>query len=328
MIGLHIILKHKMLFCIVPGLLLLVAYRTALADTPPMSLAAYRQLIADLHQLVAKMPNPPTADTQAQLGTIAGRLSAITALTLPDGTTIPIDHSFLVAQLTASPADIVRIQNLFAALENTLDTQTDLKLDPDSLTQLERILAEPQFRRSENSSKWQEWLNSLNKRILAFLEKLFPKITIDLPNLQSLLTVAGILTLGLVLAYTLRNILGVLVTESELKNEHNSPDKPLTAATAIQQARSFSHHGDYRMAVRYLYLSTLLMMEERGLLRYDRSKTNREYLESLRDHPQLSRTFDNIVQVFDRVWYGYRSIDQETFDQYVEQVTNLQRMRT
>jgi hypothetical protein len=43
-----------------------------------------------------------------------------------------------------------------------------------------------------------------------------------------------------------------------------------------------SSEGDYRTAVRYLYLSLLLLLEEHGLLRYDRPLTDREYLQASR----------------------------------------------
>ena len=76
---------------------------------------------------------------------------------------------------------------------------------------------------------------------------------------------------------------------------------PLTADAALQRAQTFSAGGDYRTAVRYLYLSTLLLLEERGLFRYDRSLTNREYLRRVAHDPTLSAILQDVVEVFDRV---------------------------
>ena len=75
--------------------------------------------------------------------------------------------------------------------------------------------------------------------------------------------------------------------------------------------------------MRYLYLSSLLLLDERGLLRYDRSKTNREYLSSLSNTPELSEPLNEVIDVFDNVWYGYHSLDEETFKHYSDRVEEL-----
>lgn len=301
----------------------------ALAAAPPLPLAEYRQVIAGIQRDLDQLSAQPPADVPARLSAIAGQLSAISALALPDGSEIPIDHSFLTAQLTAEPTDMARLRALFAALLDTIDAASGSTMPQDSLATLERILADPQFQwREERPSPLQEWLKNLYNRILAWLRNLFPgTISGDVSILNIVIAGASVLALVVILAYTLKNIWGAFAAESELEQNGDPTGAQITSASALQQAQSFSQQGDHRMAVRYLYLSTLLLMEERGLLRYDRSKTNLEYLESIRDHPQLTRVFGSVVQVFDRVWYGYRPIDQETFDRYAEQVAGLQRMR-
>jgi hypothetical protein len=97
----------------------------------------------------------------------------------------------------------------------------------------------------------------------------------------------------------------------------------MSAQAALQEAETLSRGGDYRTAVRYLYLSTLLLLDERNLLRYDRALTNREYLDRVRENPALRARMAPIVDTFDRVWYGHMPIDAESFAAYQRQVEEL-----
>lgn len=64
-------------------------------------------------------------------------------------------------------------------------------------------------------------------------------------------------------------------------------------------------------------------MDERGILRYDRSKTNREYLRSVSNMPELAKPLGEVIEVFDNVWYGYHSLEEETFKKYSDRVEEL-----
>ena len=70
-----------------------------------------------------------------------------------------------------------------------------------------------------------------------------------------------------------------------------------------------------------------MLAEERQLLRYDRSKTNREYLRSVAGHPELADVLKEVVDVFDRVWYGYQSLDRATFETYRNRIADLRQQK-
>jgi hypothetical protein len=81
--------------------------------------------------------------------------------------------------------------------------------------------------------------------------------------------------------------------------------------------------GDYRVAVRLLYLSTLLLLEERKLLCYDRTLTNREYLGQVADNPSLGEALRPVVDTFDEVWYGQVEPDAGGYEAYARQVDRV-----
>ena len=107
------------------------------------------------------------------------------------------------------------------------------------------------------------------------------------------------------------------------RRPRNNGGEPLTSEDAFEKAQALSRGGDYRSAVRYLYLSSLLLLDERGLLRYDRTKTNREYLRSISRSPGLAKPLGEVIEVFDDVWYGYHSLEEETFKHYSDRVQEL-----
>ena len=96
---------------------------------------------------------------------------------------------------------------------------------------------------------------------------------------------------------------------------------------ALKRAQNLSGAGDYRTAVRYLYLSSLLLLDERGLLRYNRSQTNREYLRSVAHLPKFAAILREVIDVFDRVWYGYQTLDEATYTQYAARVAELRQQK-
>lgn len=67
---------------------------------------------------------------------------------------------------------------------------------------------------------------------------------------------------------------------------------------------------DPRMAVRALYLASLSLLEEAGLIRYSRGTTNTEYLRQARAaRAPLAEPFGDLTRGFDRAWYGRKPVE-------------------
>jgi hypothetical protein len=101
----------------------------------------------------------------------------------------------------------------------------------------------------------------------------------------------------------------------------------LSARGALAQAGTLAAGGDYRAAIRYLYLSTLLLLDERRLLRYDRSLTNREVLGQVAGDEALVERLRPVVEEFDRVWYGFAPVDEAEYEDYQRQIEQVRELR-
>ena len=57
-------------------------------------------------------------------------------------------------------------------------------------------------------------------------------------------------------------------------------------------------------AIRLALLALIARLEKQGRLRYDTTRTNREYQRELRPTPELAACFGQLARIYERVWYG------------------------
>lgn len=79
--------------------------------------------------------------------------------------------------------------------------------------------------------------------------------------------------------------------------------------TDIQKA---INTGNYRLAVRLLYLQTLKEMAERNIIKYSPEKTNSDYLFQL-GKSRYYKSFFRLTRHFDYTWYGHFMLTAESF---------------
>ena len=72
------------------------------------------------------------------------------------------------------------------------------------------------------------------------------------------------------------------------------------------------NNKEYRLAVRYYYLSVLKVLSDKKLIEYHKDKTNSEYLFEIEDAVSRKQ-FSYLSYVYSYVWYGEFSIDETNF---------------
>ncbi len=78
------------------------------------------------------------------------------------------------------------------------------------------------------------------------------------------------------------------------------------------QLMHFIQTKNYRQAVRFLYLKTLRVLNDRGLIRYRQEATNQEYWQEMRATPQ-GAPFRNLMVIYEKVWYGEFPLEEPLF---------------
>lgn len=126
--------------------------------------------------------------------------------------------------------------------------------------------------------------------------------------------VALALTIGMLIYFVIRgDSLGLFyknnrsnaITANNLEEDIHLMNFDLLITEAIS-------NGQYRIAVRYLYLKSLRDLSDRNLILWKAEKTNHDYIREL----QLSgfhKVFREITFLFDYAWYGDAAITENNF---------------
>ena len=72
----------------------------------------------------------------------------------------------------------------------------------------------------------------------------------------------------------------------------------------FEQAGGALRAGQHAEAIRLALLALIAELQQRGLLRYDPTRTNREYQADLRPRADLAACFGQLARIYERVWYG------------------------
>ena len=183
-------------------------------------------------------------------------------------------------------------------------------------------------------SENRNWLGRISERMERLLSDL-----IDRLNLQSRAQMGDGMNLGylegigniiMVLAWTVLIAAVVLVLYFVFKNfsvgirrkraggilDDDEPER--TADEWLEQATDLQEAGDYRAAIRCLYLASLMRFDDANVSRFIRHETNWEHLyrfEASKKRPD-GVDFRGLTQMFDIIWYGRDYATAEEFEEF------------
>ena len=78
---------------------------------------------------------------------------------------------------------------------------------------------------------------------------------------------------------------------------------------AIEEA---INSGNYRQAIRLLYLQSLKILSDKELINWQINKTNSDYLIEVKDN-QWSNLFRSLTHHFEYIWYGEMALEKDDF---------------
>ncbi len=323
----------KVLGCWLVLLLLALALPLgAQAQAAPPTLEQYEQLVREAYAAA-------TRSDRIGLDEVAARLVEAREVALPNGDAAPVDNQWLAEALAQEPPEF---QLIAARLGAILDAagQSRRASDPAALQKLDEVFSKPPFQNREVPSAWTQFWRAVGNAMGDFFEWLFrsipnsgnsaapptPSSFSSLSPLGWALLVLGLLLVLAIVVYAVRGVRQSVVRDAKARDDAAAEDENISAGDAVDRAHIEARGGDYRTAVRYLYLSSLLWLDERKLLRYDRSLTNREYLQRASGNPALHERLAPVVGTFERVWYGRRTLKEADFLAYEAQINSLRDM--
>ena len=94
-------------------------------------------------------------------------------------------------------------------------------------------------------------------------------------------------------------------------------DPEQVKATALE----FCKIGDFRQALRFLFISLLLKFNEINIIRIDKSKTNRQYMREIaRSGYKMYDEVKLFNNAFNEHWYGNKNISAKDFDYWYQKI--------
>jgi hypothetical protein len=301
------------------------AIASARADDPT-SLAEYQRVVERAAQLVTQSQGSVLDQRPALLKQAAALLANVREVQTDAGERITVNNESLVKELNAAAQDSqhlyisnsipARLAALRAALADPPIAATDA-----DLAKLREIYNQPPFAQTPVDN----FFRQLVRQFFQWLENLLNRSDVNASIPSDLVTLAGIfVTFAVAIAFIIvlrRN----LAAEAELQLSED-PEAVTTSRAALSNAQKLATAGDYRSAVRMLYLATLLLLDERGSLRYDKSLTNREYLRAVKNEPHVANALQPIVETFDKTWYGFENVTPEQFGEYEKKVNEVKKL--
>jgi hypothetical protein len=82
------------------------------------------------------------------------------------------------------------------------------------------------------------------------------------------------------------------------------------ASVLLERAAQAAAAGEYSQALRFAFLALLASLQSDGMLRYDPSRTNREYEQDLKHESEILSVFHQVARPYERVWYGRYPADR------------------
>ena len=230
--------------------------------------------------------------------------------------------SMLPATAPAQTGDTVRVGDTVGVDQ---DTSTVASGDKEGAATLSQDTASPVFRSVPDSvaARWRKDPDFAYANDPAYWQQ---EHVDESPGLlRRLLTSRGFryffwILIGGILLYTIIRI----IAENNMRLFYRSPRQKGSAAAREEhpdeveedlegQLQHFLQIRDHRQAVRYLYLKSLRLLSDRGLIRLHLESTNREYLAQLGNDPHRG-AFSDLTFAYEKVWYGEFPINDAQFD--------------
>ena len=168
--------------------------------------------------------------------------------------------------------------------------------------------------------------NKLMKKIAKLIQTIFGETSLESSAQITTIVIRlfAIVLVGFLLYFIIKFLIGkngnfifgkrnkkVVINDEELHENIHEINFPESIAT-------FERTKDYRSAVRYQFLFILKKLSDKKLILWNPEKTNKDYIAELKVQ-QLKNEFSNLSYIFDYVWYGEFSIDEQSYAKFKEQ---------
>ncbi len=165
--------------------------------------------------------------------------------------------------------------------------------------------------------QWPEWMQRLIGKLFEFFGSSIDFIFSNEFGMVLLVIAVAVLIIAIYLRsrnMNLKTLFGRQKLQSEvpafIAEDVNSMDFDTLIANSLSS-------GDYRMAIRFLYLRSLKTLSDNDVIRWQAGKTNYSYVHEI-ENKHIKNKFWDATRIFDFVWYGEVMPDEAKFEEIRE----------
>lgn len=180
---------------------------------------------------------------------------------------------------------------------------------------LESILARPEY---TSEAKGASALNRLITEFIRWLQQFLPNgIRVQPGGGARWMTLVAQIMVLLVALVVLFYVVKILLARFKPKRRSRAPKKreprivlgerlepEETAVDLLSEADALARRGEIRSAIRKAYIALLVELGDRKVITLAQHKTNRDYLNAVRNLPPLHQNMRGLTDSFERHWYG------------------------
>jgi Domain of unknown function (DUF4129) len=251
-----------------------------------------------------------------------------------DGDSTNVDNAWLHTALHELKSDgfeeLSQILERLHAVEARVAERQEAARPTDSKEwakgRLEAILARPEY---VTQARGPNALQRLLRDFLQWLQKFLPKRTAANPNsakwINFIARIAVVIAGSLLLVFIAKLLMNRFKRQGKIKvrkkkeprivlGERLEPEQ--TATDLLSEAEELARRGELRAAIRKAYIALLVELGDRKIISLAQHKTNRDYVNALRNVPQLHSRMRGLTDSFERHWYGFAQATENDWQEF------------
>lgn len=235
-------------------------------------------------QLIHAQDEPPVVDT------------AVTAVEAPAAAdSEEEDYGEKIRTVLNNPPELRKVPD---STVNSLQKQKDFAYANDPEYWAQEPERQVETRSNSNSKGFWDYFNDL------FAGKTIRTITYGILIAFFLFVIYRIIVVNRLFLFYSGKKAKTAETDEAIDIEDDNLDEKIQRAVAAKE---------HRLAVRFMYLKALQLLNDKQWIRYHADGTNHEYVSQMSGH-KLATEFGFLTRIYDYMWYGEFTVTEEQFE--------------
>ena len=175
---------------------------------------------------------------------------------------------------------------------------------------IENYKNDPDFNYDLTQAEAEDWITKIKNWINQQLANLFSSetyFTVMDYVYYGLMIIALILIIRGLIKADRRGLIFGKVNNKILTGTESEED--LSSTDFDELIRSAIETKNYKLAIRYLYLKSLYLLANQGIIELNDNKTNYQYLNEIKNS-RIAKAFQDTTRLFEWAWYGEFPVDE------------------